>query len=136
MSEFVDTSILQDLDIDGAVAPSTLPGDQQYELQVTRTEINGEKSYIAVQLDAVGADPFTKSIRHMIFLPKADDDDKKRNNKLYGYKQFCQAFGIEGEDRKNPEIWIGKTGYAILGEEDNPPYGRQNTLKRLVGSDS
>ena len=120
-----------DVDIDSAVDMKTVP-EAEYNLTITEIEPNKEKFYVLTTMNIEGQDEFTRDVRNFVFFPKPGDDSKKINNKLVMIRDFCKAFGIEGEDRKNPTSWVGKRGSAILSEGDNPPYGMQNEVKKLV----
>ncbi len=116
------------VDIDSAVDMKTVP-EAEYNLTITEAVPNAEKYYVLTTMTIEGQDEFTRDVRHFVFFPKPDDDSKKVNNKLVMTRDFCKAFGIEGEERKNATSWVGKRGSAILSEGDNPPYGMQNEIK-------
>ena len=116
-----------DVNLNEAQDLKTVPSGE-YKVVIVDTEVNEEKYYFLIKLEVEGQDAFTKRVRHFVFFPKPDDDREKKNNKLLGLKRFCQAFGIDQAQLRDPDTFVGKRGTAILKEKDDGQYGLQNEV--------
>jgi hypothetical protein len=109
----------------------------EYKLRIMSAEHNEEKCFVLTRLQIVGpADPAdyaaTKDVSHFLYLPKADDDAKKVENKQRALRKFMDAFGIPySEDGVDLGNFQGCEGWAILKEEEDETYGAQNRIKSL-----
>ena len=121
-----------DIDVDSAIEPRSVPADVEYELRILEVKHGVDKNgnpYIMPRFEVineVGAKDFTK----FFGLPTDSDDAKKKNSKAWAIKAFCKAFKINANS--DTDTWIGATGWAILGVEENEQYGPQNYIKRFV----
>lgn len=123
-----------DVNVDDAVELQTVQNGWSGELEITGVQPNAEKSYILV-ICSVPGEEFTQSVRHFLFYPKPDDDKDKVNNKKLRIKEFFEAFNINGDDRKEPENWIGLSAKAILKIEAAEPdsqYGDSNQVTKWL----
>lgn len=109
----------------------------EYEVRIVEVEIKTSKNtggeMILCRLD-IPSEPASKDLTHVMMLPTAADDEKKKVRRLQAIKEFCDAFGIDyskGLSLHNPE---GLTAWAILGIEETDEYGRQNRVKRFIHS--
>lgn len=129
-----DLDFLQDVNVDDAVALQIVQNGWQGELEITAVQPNAEKSYVLV-ICSIPGEEFTQSVRHFLFFPKSDDDKDKVNNKKLRIKEFFEAFGINGDDRREPENWIGLSAKAILKIEAAAPdsqYGDSNQVTKWL----
>lgn len=129
-SSFLDLGNLDD------VAELTTKPLGEYELQLTNLEqgVSKEKGnkYLRADLDVIG-EPDTKSIIHIMMLPKEGDAEKQRKSRLRAIKHFYNAFGIPTDGSIVIYAnYIGRTGWAILDEEDNDQYGKRNRVKQFT----
>ena len=121
-----------DIDVDSAIEPRSVPADMEYELRILEVKHGLDKNgnpYIMPRFEVineVGAKDFTK----FFGLPNASDDAKRKNAKAWAIKAFCGAFKLDASS--DTDTWVGATGWAILGVEENEQYGAQNYIKRFV----
>ena len=105
----------------------------EYELKITSAELrsgdNGE--YLVVRFD-VTSDPLAKGITHTVFPPRESDDAKQRHLRKLEMKHFCQAFDLSTSGGLSCTEMVGKRGWAILAEKDDPEYGMQNRVRRFI----
>ena len=71
-------------------------------------------------------------IFHYIMLPKDDDTEKDKNNKLRRLLSFLECFGISHEGGFDPETLGGQTGYAMIKVTESDEYGKQNAISRFL----
>jgi hypothetical protein len=57
--------------------------------------------------------------------------EKERNNTLWKLQSFKKAFGIP-DGKVDLDDTIGNEAWAIIGLKDDPEYGEQNSIKKLV----
>ena len=121
-----------DIDVDSAIEPRSVPADVEYELRILEVKHGVDKNgnpYIMPRFEVVnevGAKDFTK----FFGLPNNSDDAKKKNAKAWAIKALCKAFKLD--PNSDTDTWVGATGWAILGVEENEQYGAQNYIKRFV----
>jgi len=116
-----------DVEVDDAVDLGTVENGWTGELQISSVIPNAEKGYATVMLDIPGEE-FTKRVRHMLWYPKPEDDKERVNNSKNKIKKFFQAFDINGEERKDPSSWVGRTAKAILKLKGSEQYGDSNEV--------
>lgn len=125
---------LMDLDIDSAQALSVLQDGARVRVKVVKVDPNAQKSYIRLELeieqreDGEACD-LLKNVSHFLYLPKPDDSDKKKNNKLYGMKCFCECFHISPKPQSFSE-WEGASAWVILSKDSDERMGEFNQIAR------
>lgn len=119
---------------DDAVELQSLAAGTEVQVRITSASIEMSQKtggqYIAVRLD-IPSEPFSKDIFHVMMLPTQSDDPKKANNRKLALRKFCDAFGVSTQGANLGE-WVGCTAWAILREEDDPEYGKRNSIKSWV----
>jgi hypothetical protein len=127
-----DELSFMDVDPDDAQELAIAEDGTEQAIAITDIQTNEEKSYVLVYLHMHDLE-MHKRIRHFLFYPKGDDDEEKKNNKLLGIKKFFLAFNIEGEDRRIPSAWEGRTAKCVVGVESDQDqiakYGESNFIK-------
>lgn len=129
------TSIF-DLNLNDAQEPQVVPAGEEYKLRITKVRVDNDKNgnpYLLPTFeipDIAASKEFTK----FLGFPKKDDSPKTANNKKWRIKEFMLAFGLDPSKKyKNPEVdFVGKTGWAILGIENDEEYGDKNYVKRFI----
>lgn len=122
------------LDFDGVYEPETVPGGE-YQLRVLKAEIKQQKpekgsgSFVQLRLDIPSA-PKSKDITHVMMLPGQQDDPKQKNSRLAAIQNFLKACGFDNVN--NIAETEGSSCWAILTEEDDPEYGKQNRIRKFV----
>ena len=125
------------LDLDGmdnVIEPTTVPDGTEAEVRIESAEVKTSKAgnpYLSIRL-SVPADLACADFNHMVMLPTSEDTPKEKNNKLYRIKQFAEAFGLPLSGGIDLEMAKGATAWAILGETDDPTYGKQNRIKSFT----
>jgi hypothetical protein len=121
-------------DFDGVVEPKSVK-EGEYKLRVascetkTSTKTGGE--YIMAKLIII-EEPTAKDINHVMMLPTAQDDAKKKNNRLFAIQSFVKACGFDPANISNTNELDGAECWAILGEKEDAEYGTQNSVKKFV----
>lgn len=114
--------------------PEVVP-EGEYQLRIINTEDKkSEKTgteYEQVTLEIMDK-PRAKNVYYNVFFPKADDDEKRKNNKLNGIQRFIKAFGHEVTEGFTFKTMIGSTSWGILKEVDDGEYGNKNEVKRWL----
>jgi hypothetical protein len=122
------------VNVDDAVELKSLAAGTEVQLRIvdaeSKTSSNTGNDYLNVRLD-IPTEPYSKDIFHIMMLPTQHDDAKKANNRKLAIKRFCEAFGLS-TGQMNLKEWPGHMAWAILGEEDDPEYGKRNRIKRFV----
>jgi hypothetical protein len=107
----------------------------EYNLRITDLEVKASQktggNFVQVAMEIVG-EPKAKNIYHVMMFPTAQDDEKKKNNRLNAIQKFVTAFGETITAGFNLKSLIGNTGWAILREEEDAEYGMKNTIKKFV----
>lgn len=126
-------SFLNDLNLNDAVEYSSV-AEGEYELRILNIErkisANTGGEYIMARLEVMN-EPYSKDINHVMMLPTAADDVKKKNNRLLALVRFFEAFGFDPNNVPTPEEMVGATGFAYLVEEEDNEYGKQNRIRRF-----
>ena len=131
-----NTELNLGVNLDEVPAQHAVP-EGEYQLTLVTCEIKEQKPekgtgrFIMATLEIV-SDPDTKLITHVMMLPAADDNERKRNNRLRNIGDFFKCFGIPSSGPVNLAAFEGNTGWAILGVEDGGQYGEQNRVKRYI----
>jgi len=134
-----DEDTLLDVNVDDTWAPEVYPDNTEAQIRIVSAEKHtsdrtGNKS-AHVKFD----DPSNFKIEYIhiyMGLPASDDDEKTSNNKRRRIKEFYSCFDIApGPGGVNLETDLpGKTGYVILGVEDDAQYGQRNVIKKFVSN--
>jgi len=56
---------------------------------------------------------------------------KEKNNVLWALESFKRCFSVP-DGRIDLEDVIGNEGWAIIGLKEDPEYGEQNYIKKLI----
>lgn len=122
------------LNLDDAQELKSVP-QGEYQLRVveckTATSKNTGGDYLQATLEIL-SEPLAKNINHVMMFPTPGDDAKKANNRKLAIRNFLQACGVDYSKGFNPSDLEGCTPWAILVEEDDPEYGKQNRVRRWV----
>lgn len=122
------------LNLDDAREPELLPADKEVELQIVAASVETSKKtgspYLSIQWEAPDF-PLSKRVRQVYMFPADDDDERTRNSRLWSLRQFAEAHGLTN-GIPAPEDLIGARAWAIMGVENDPQYGDQNRVKKLV----
>ena len=89
------------------------------------------KPYLLALLSVVG-EPDARDIRHMMMLPRDDQDAKQQSNAKRKLKYFGQAFGIPMTGKVSFDGYLGRQAIAIIGVDADTGYGESNRIKRWV----
>jgi hypothetical protein len=109
---------------------TTVP-EGEYQLQISDLGITEtEKGKFLIPKFGIVGMPDTKTISHPLRIPDPNKmEDKELNQRKRAIKYFYKAFGIPTEGPVVFAEQVGKTGYATLREDDDPKYGRQNSVR-------
>ena len=120
------------LDFNGVYEPTTV-SKGEYQLRVLEAEVKTSQKtggdFIQLRLD-IPSEPKSKDITHVMMLPTASDDAKKKNGRLAAVQNCFKACGMDNVSNIN-EL-IGATPWAILDEEESTDFGKQNRIKKFV----
>ena len=120
------------LDFNGVYEPTTV-SKGEYQLRVLEAEVKPSQKtggdFIQLRLD-IPSEPKSKDITHVMMLPTASDDAKKKNGRLAAIQNCFKACGMDNVSNIN-EL-IGATPWAILDEEESTDFGKQNRIKKFV----
>jgi hypothetical protein len=126
-----------DLNLDEVPDIRTVKGGDEYRLKVASAEIKesrGEKTagqkMLALRFDIVD-EPDTSPVFDYMMLKSANEDEERNNQRLRRVKEFIQALGWDPAQGFNIEELVGEECFAILSEEDDPNYGKQNRIQRF-----
>lgn len=128
-----DTTFVN-LGLDDAKELKSVPAGE-YQLRVVEATIgHSDKTggdYLKLRLEILN-EPFTKDLSYFMMFPTPQDDPKKANNRKLAVRNAIQACGLDTSKGFNPQDLEGATAWAILREEDDPEYGKQNSVKKWV----
>jgi len=124
-----------DLDLNDAKEPAVVPANEEYKLKIVGCKSNTDKNgnpYILPTFeipDVPNAKEFTKFLR----LPHKGLNAKQLNNCKWQLKCFFSAFKVDYSKKINVENDLnGRTGWAILGIENDEEYGDKNYVKKFI----
>ena len=107
---------------------STVPAGE-YELCIEDLRITtSEKGRFLIARFSLEGMENMKTISNPFRLPEADMALKDQQRCLRGLKHFYSAFDIPGDSTMVFAEQVGKRGYAMLGEEEDAKYGKQNRI--------
>lgn len=125
------------LDIDLANVPEliVLP-EGEYKVRVAHAELKQSQKgnrYLNFRME-VPSEPTSEDIYHMIMLPTPEDSDKQKIKRRTELRDFCLAFGVDPSATPlQIGNFVGGESWALLGEEDDPTYGKRNIVKTIIG---
>jgi len=126
------------LDIGEGVAnapePKAVPADEEYKLRiisVTQDLDKNQHPYLLPRLDIAGQ-PLSKDFTKFIGLPHDELDEKQLIRARFNLRIFLECFGLPTSGQIDLENMVGKTGWAILGLEENEQYGEVNYVKKFI----
>ena len=124
----------------------TLLEDGETELRILSAEVKAGresgKQYVNIRFEAPDT-PEAEDIFHIMMLPSADvsdfkdeNDMKKQNNKrLLAFRDFYNAFGIDGSREVDIQHDLkGAVGRGLIATKDDPEYGEKNVIKRFLAA--
>ena len=127
--------MILDLNIAEAEELSVLP-EGEHLLSIKRADVedrkNKEGQMIHLVCESVN-DKLTKDVHHYLLFPTAADDEKQKQQRLFGIKKFCDATQVSCTPL-NTDDFTGRQFWAILTIDDNPEHGRSNKIKTLVSA--
>lgn len=123
-----------DEDTTNTVELHSMP-EGEYQLRFLKGEQKMSKKtnkpMVQLNFDIVG-EVEAKDLTHYIMLPTSDMDAKERNRRQLSIRDLKYAFGLSDNDRIDFDSLIGETVWAILAEEENEEYGKQNRIRRFL----
>lgn len=128
-----ESNSMLDLSFDNVVEYEAVP-EGEYQLRIDDiVAASGEKGpYVRAVLLPVGND-MAKTISHVMMLPQANDEPRKKNNRLLALRSFYEAFGVDYTSGPvNLEDLKGLTAWAFLRVETSDTYGEQNQVRRWI----
>jgi hypothetical protein len=137
MTEHMQPSAL-DLNFDDIYEEETIPADQEVQLRVIRAEIvksrNSGRWNLHVVFDVPDNDRVADIHLYMGVPTDEDEQDPKRVNRMK--KRIAGFYEACGVDYSSGSVamtdLVGCTPWAQLGEEDDPEYGKRNTVRTFV----
>ena len=135
-TEMDNTELDLGVNLDEVPAQHAVPGGE-YQLCLVSSEIKqqkpekGDGKFIQASFEVVG-DPDSKLINHVMMLPNASDDDRKKNARLRNIGDFFKTCSIPSTGKVNLAAYNGNFGFAILIIEDGGEYGEQNRIRRFI----
>ncbi len=135
MSEEYGTIL--DVDTSDAIEPQAVE-EGEYKIRITgfrkdsdgnivRISESGNKFFLVVyDIPTVAA---SKNFTQIFSVPNDTMDAKQLNASKWALESFKRCFGVS---EINFDALIGREGYAILGLKNDPEYGEQNVVKKLV----
>jgi len=130
-----------ELDIEGATEPTIVEADEEYKLRIVScSEVKQDKKgndYIMPRFeipDSPASKEFTKYVKLATKKNMENLSAKQINSLKWGNTEFFNAFKVDAtSDRFDPATDLpGKTGWAILGIENDEEYGDKNYIKKFV----
>jgi hypothetical protein len=125
-----------DLDLEGAVEPTIVEANEEYELRIMsclkRDDKNGYE-YIMPFFEII-EEPIAKEFGKFMYLPDSGRMSEKELNKCkWTLTVFCDSFGIDHTKTIDHEADLpGLTGWAILGLGTDRDGEECNTIKKFV----
>ena len=108
----------------------------EYEIKCDRVRMGNSKKTgdpYAMLFLSFADDPTGKDFTEVVMLPSPDSDPKTRIARLNYVRTCAQAFDVDISSGVNFDDFVGQTTWAILGERDDPQYGKSNTLREFIG---
>lgn len=132
-----------DVDTTEAVEPIAMPGDREYRVRIVgylEKDVDGTMEKIWVNKSGYPCfmpilefcdEPTAKEFNHYLALPHDEMTEKQKNKALWDLKAFKLCFGIP-DGRIDLDDTIGNEGWVIVSLKEDPEYGEQNGVKKLI----
>lgn len=132
-----DDSLL-DLNLSDAAEPALIDPDKEVQFKVVKAEIkeigSNNAKIISTILSPQGEYELCADIFHTVWLPKESDTLKQVQATLFRIRQFVEACGLDPAQRFSPSQLVGCQLWAIVGVDDDPKYGKRNTIKKVMAA--
>jgi len=129
-------SMLDNSDLGDTFTPTIHADNDEVHLRITKGEMHTKETTGNVSIHAVLEDmddDHADDINVYIGIPNERTELKVANKMRLRRKEFYQCFGIDYSGPVDVERDLpGKDGYVIVSESDNPPFGRQNSIKSYI----
>ena len=133
-----------DIDTSDAVEPSCVPGDIEYKVRIIayreKEDEEGKLNKILINQNGepyispifeIPSEPTSKDFNTYIPLPHDEMDPKTLAKAKWRLEEFKRCFNIP-QGRVDLANTIGNEGYVILGLKEDPQYGEQNFIKKMI----
>ena len=87
-------------------------------------------SFLNIRFEIEGQ-PTAPDVYHTLFLPKASDTEKQRNQTASRIKDMFKALNAP-LDLSASEQLVGRQAWAVLAVTEDPVYGRKNSIKSFI----
>ncbi len=129
--------------LDDSYEPEALPDGTEAHLRIIKVTKGVDKNKLAYFLPTfdVPEYPTAKEFTYFLHIPDTSTDatglprmeEKRLNQARNNMKNFLECFEIDTSRPFDPEDdWPGHSGWAILGLSEDPQYGEQNRIKKLL----
>lgn len=121
-----------DLNFDDVYEFETIPDGEEVQLRIAKAEIYRKEGGTRNNLHVIFEDPSNERIQDLhiyMGLPNPDDDAKLANKMKLRIKAFYEATGADMSGPIDLQDLVGETLYVVVGEEDDPEYGRRNYIR-------
>ncbi len=116
-----------------------LPDNTEVRLRVTRSEMTpGVKNPDSMQLVLRLEDPSNPMVddiyhRQVIPDPSTKEEDPKAYMKSVNrFTDLHVCFGVSTDSPSDSDDFVGAEGDCLVRLEDDPTYGRKNTIKQFI----
>ncbi len=127
-----------DLNFDGVYTPELFDADKEVLLRVSRASLKAKKGdKEGYNIEVVFEDPTnprTVDVYHYVSVPPESlkaENPKSYNAQMVRLQEFCQAMDI-GARFDVEQALPGKEVWAVLRVEDDPQFGKRNSIKRFI----
>lgn len=130
MSELGDSRL--DVNFDDVYDFETVPDSEEVQLRVTSAEIYRKEGGTRANLHLVFEvldNPKASDIHLYMGIPNRDEDAKTANRLKLRLKAFYDA--AEADPRGAVGELVGSTLWVIVGEEEDPQYGKRNFIRKF-----
>jgi hypothetical protein len=105
----------------------------EYKLEIIKAEVKNSRKGepMLSSMHKIVGKPNAQLVFSNIMLPTEELDEEDRNSRLRRLKAFKAAHGITAT-KFDPESLKGRTGYALLSEEETAEHGKQNKISRWI----
>ena len=115
------------------------PGDHELLCDHAEYKVSEKSGRSMIELRLKSIDnPEAETIFH--YLVGAREGDSVKTIRLFAERlqEACDAFGVDlnsvTSEEELAQAFIGKTGWASVGVEEDPEFGRRNIIKRFIAS--
>ena len=131
-----------DVDTSKAVEPKAVPGDKEYKIRIIdfiEREVEGELVQVweskagpcFMPIFEIPSVPTAKEFNNYYPLPHDGMTEKERAKAEWRIEEFKRAFKVP-KGKVELKKLIGNEAWAILGLRNEPEYGEQNFIKKLL----